>query len=104
MAANNALLDEFARGAGAITFQDPMSKVPVGGVMTEPMVKDMIDLVVSRGGRMTFNMHGIAKVDEMLTVGDSYVATRVTAMEQRYCCGNEAARAITTFVNGAALC
>jgi len=75
------LLDEFARGLGAIAYQDPMFKVPIGGVMTEPMVKDMIDLVVSRGGRMTFNMHGITKVDEMLAGGDSYVATRVTAME-----------------------
>lgn len=98
------LLDEFARGLGAITYQDPMFKVPIGGVMTDPMVKDMIDLVVSRGGRMTFNMHGITKVDEMLAGGDSYVATRVTAMELRYICGNEAARAITTFVNGAAPC
>jgi len=98
------LLDEFARGLGAIAYQDPMFKVPIGGVMTEPMVKDMIDLVVSRGGRMTFNMHGITKVDEMLAGGDSYVATRVTAMELRYICGSEAARAITTFANGAAPC
>jgi RHS repeat-associated protein len=98
------LLDEFARGIGAITYQDPMFKVPIGGVMTEPMVKDMIDLVVSRGGRMTFNMHGVTRVDEMLAGGESYVATRVTAMELRYICGNAAARAITTFMNGAAPC
>ncbi|MGW2240687.1 RHS repeat-associated core domain-containing protein [Streptomyces sp. NPDC001759] len=98
------LLDEFARGIGAITYQDPMFKIPIGGVMTEPMVKDMIDLVVSRGGRMTFNLHGVTKVDEMLAGGNSYVATRVTAMELRYICGNEAARAVTTFVNGAAPC
>ncbi|MGV9560233.1 RHS repeat-associated core domain-containing protein [Streptomyces sp. NPDC003522] len=98
------LLDEFARGVGAITYTDPMFRVPIGGVMTEPMVRDMVDLVVSRGGRMTFNMHGITKVDEMLAGGTSYVATRVTAMELRYICGNPAARAVTTFVNGDAPC
>ncbi|WP_416963453.1 RHS repeat-associated core domain-containing protein [Streptomyces sp. Agncl-13] len=98
------LLDEFARSVGAITYTDAMFNVPIGGVMTEPMVRDMIDVVVSRSGRMTFNMHGITRVDEMLAGGESYVATRVTAMELRYICGNAAARAITTFVNGDAPC
>lgn len=70
------LLDEFARSVAAITYTDAMFNVPIGGVMTEPMVRDMIDVVVSRSGRMTFNMHGITRVDEMLTGGESYVATR----------------------------
>ncbi|MFJ5310037.1 hypothetical protein, partial [Streptomyces sp. NPDC088350] len=67
-------------------------------------IVDMIDLVVTKKGKISFNMQGIINIDEMLSGAQTYAGQSVTADELRYVCGNAAARAITTFYNGDAPC
>ncbi|MEU6098617.1 hypothetical protein [Streptomyces sp. NPDC047079] len=64
----------------------------------------MIDLVVAKNGKISFNLQGIQGVDQMLSDAPTYIGKSVTAQELRYVCGNKAARAITTFYNGEAPC
>ncbi|MER6075963.1 hypothetical protein ABT187_45930 [Streptomyces sp. NPDC001817] len=49
-------------------YNDPIFNLPGGGAtMTPKMVQDMIDLVVTRNGKISFNMQGIQGVDQMLS-------------------------------------
>ncbi|MGW3117360.1 RHS repeat-associated core domain-containing protein [Streptomyces sp. NPDC001107] len=95
------ILAKFAQEKGAITFTDPMFKIPAGGATMSPkMVADMIDLVITKNGKISFNMQGIINIEEMLSGAPTRAGQSVTAEELRYICGKKAARAITTFYNG----
>lgn len=99
------ILQKFAKEKGAVLYTDPIFNLPGGGAtMTPKMVQDMIDLVVTKNGQISFNMQGIQGVDQMLSDAPTYIGQSVTAHELRYVCGNKAARAITTFYNGDAPC
>jgi hypothetical protein len=57
----------------------------------------MIDRAVASGGKISFNMLGITKVDEILAGLDT--GTGWTSLELRYVCKNPEIRAVTTFYN-----
>ncbi|MEU3246956.1 RHS repeat-associated core domain-containing protein [Streptomyces sp. NPDC006875] len=99
------ILGTFAREKGAIQYSDPIFGLPAGGAtMTTKQVADMIELVVAKKGKISFNMQAIMNIDEMLSGAPTYAGRSVTADELRYVCGHESARAITTFYNGPAPC
>ncbi|GAA1232000.1 hypothetical protein GCM10009665_22800 [Kitasatospora nipponensis] len=70
--------------------------------MVSPGPDNMIDLTVSGGGDISFNIQGISRVNEILTGLD--MGTGYTSTELRYICGNPVTLAATTFFNGTPPC
>ena len=95
-----ALLAPFAERVGALTWKtEPYQSMWRG--TTSSAVKNMIDDVVSRNGRVSFNLEGIDGMDQILRGETKGLRT---PEELHYICNSPAARSITTFFGGAAPC
>ncbi|MBB5081806.1 polymorphic toxin-type HINT domain-containing protein [Nonomuraea endophytica] len=99
------LLDNFAASVEAVTWRgEPFRDLfpGVGSPASNPQLTAMMDRVLERGGRISFNLEEMEDVPGVLA-GRVGIGGRTT-FELQYVCGNAALRAITTFHNGAAPC
>ncbi|WRZ87759.1 polymorphic toxin-type HINT domain-containing protein [Streptomyces sp. NBC_01007] len=101
--ASGANLADFAAGQGAVTWKDPQfADLFPRGATSDSALTDMIDRVVSGGGRISFNLHGMEDVEGVIA-GRTAPGLK-TSVELQHICGNAAALAATTFHGGSAPC